>query len=124
MANSRETEKIFIKHAKQAGFIVEKPRVITIAKPVENREGKIKKIKTVPDCFIIDPQTRNTMHIEITNGAGQNTHKMAQKRVVEAAGVKNYTVMTGNQIKELCKKISKEEKRIFLLTIFGWLSSL
>jgi len=64
------------------------------------------------------------MHIEITNGSGRTDHKAAQKRVVEAAGVENYTVITGNQLKELCERQTPVEKRLFLLTIFGWLNLL
>ncbi len=124
MNKSIELEKKFKEQAAIAGLLVEKPKTIVSNHPVEDRNGKIKKTKTLPDCFVIDPLSQNSMHIEITNGSGRTDHKAAQKRVVEAAGVENYTVITGNQLKELCERQTPVEKRLFLLTIFGWLNLL
>ncbi|MBU1033875.1 hypothetical protein KKI22_02885 [Patescibacteria group bacterium] len=122
--SSAEFEKKFKKNARIAGFLVEEPRPIVADQAVEDRNGKIRKIKTLPDCFIIEPINRLSMHVEITNGSGNNNHKAAQQRVVKAAGIKNYMMLTGNQVEEFCEKETPADKRLFLLTIFGWLNLL
>jgi hypothetical protein len=123
MNRSRENEKRFAKLASEAGFEVSSPLAIKIETPVENKNGKPVKTTTVPDCLISDPLTGQKMHVEITNGSGTTPHKAAQKRVIEAAGIDNYQVITGNDIRELESQVTQAEKRQFILGIFGWLGT-
>lgn len=119
MAKGKSVEQLFVSFAVSAGFVVEPPRPIRIKTPVENRNGLLTKTVTLPDAYVIDPQSQRTAHVEVTNGCGCNEHKEAQMRVVEAAGVSNYYVLTGNQVREL-GIIPEIDRYAAICDIFGW----
>jgi hypothetical protein len=112
MAKRHSLEIIFEEQAKIAGFIVEQAKPIRIKKSeaVENHNGKKDKVVTYPDFYLTDPQTGQSVHVEIGNGKNHNNgHKASQMRVVEKAGVENYVQLTGQQVKELKKTKGKKE---------------
>jgi hypothetical protein len=106
--------------AREAGFKVENPKSIRIDQPVEDKNGIIQKTVTVPDYWIIDPSTELSMHVEVTTGGGETPHKEAQARVVAAAGVDNYVMITGAMVKALAAETTKAGKYMLLCSFFGW----
>ena len=88
--------------------------------PVENKNGDLLKKVTKPDCYVWDPKKERGMFAEITNGIGDNKHKRAQRRVVEAAGVDNYFVLTGDHMNQLEEVDSAEEILDLVFNWFGW----
>jgi hypothetical protein len=127
MARRHSLEIIFEKQARIAGFIVEQAKPIRIKKTeaVENHNGKKDKVVTFPDFYVTDPQTNQSVHVEIGNGKKHKKgHKASQMRVVKKAGVENYVQLTGPQINELKKIKDKKEiesllrSMLYLMLIF------
>ena len=87
--------------------------------PVENKNGDLLKKVTKPDCYVCDPKTKQGMYVEITNGNGNGKHKKAQRRVVEAAGVNNYFVLTGDHMNQLEEVDTAEEALVLVFDWFG-----
>jgi hypothetical protein len=111
-------ERLFALNAHLAGFAVLPGRPIESPKPVADRWGFLKKRKTVPDFEIIDPQSHQTWHIEVTNGRGKNNHKLAQQNVAIEAGKGNYMQVTGREI-DFIDLIPLNKKRIFMQILLG-----
>lgn len=115
MRKAITTEKIFKREATEAGFQVRRSPAIRIKEPVLDKRGKKRKRVTVPDWLIKDKRTGQKFYIEVTNGAGNNPHKEAQLRVIEAAGVENYHVITGDMVDALREALSPEQKYLLLM---------
>jgi hypothetical protein len=124
MSRRHSLETLFEKEAKAAGFLVKQAKSIRVKEPVKNSNGKKPKIVTNPDFFVIDPETKRGVHVEIGNGKGNNGHKAAQMRVIKKAGVENYVQLTGHQVLELKKTKNTKEKKsllakmLYLMLIF------
>jgi len=119
MARRNRTEVNFARLAGEAGFMVMQPRSIRIEEPVNDKNGVLKKIVTSPDFYVVVPDLDQGVHVEVTNSSGDTPHKQAQQRVVDKAGVTNYVVVSGEQIKEMADLITVEEKYRFLIKIFS-----
>jgi N-acetylmuramoyl-L-alanine amidase len=117
MGRRHSLEIIFEKQAKAAGFIVKDAKTIRIDEPVKNHNGRKDKVVTHPDFFVTDPETNQSVHVEIGNGKNDNNngHKAAQMRVAKKAGVENYVQLNGHQIKELKKAKTVEELKKMLI---------
>lgn len=115
-----KTEQLFAKVAREAGLQVHPPRPIRIESPVESRRGELTKVVTTPDFYVVEPDSGQSAHVEVTNGSGNNEHKQAQKRVVEAAGVNNYVVLTGDQVASIDVQVNAYNKRALLIAMLGW----
>lgn len=116
--NRRENE--FIDEARSAGLDVYQSPAIPCPYPVENKYGEITKVKTVPDCIVIDEKLAAYFYVEVTNGGASTSHKKAQMRVVEAAGIQNYAVITSTEI-EYLKLLSEPQQKLgYLRYLFGW----
>lgn len=109
-------EKLFAREAKAAGFKVRRSPAIKIDEPVADKRGKVRKRCTVPDWLIKDRRTGREFFIEITNGAGNNPHKEAQQRVIDAAGIENYRVITGHRLEMLRQALTAEQKYLLLMS--------
>lgn len=121
MPKQRTFEKFFAKQAQEAGFMVEQPRSIRIQTPVLDKNGERNKYVTTPDYMIKDPRTGQEFHVEVTSSSGNTPHKAAQQRVVEAAQVKNYRVITGDDILQLEELLNPDQKYILLAQLLGML---
>ena len=77
------------------------------------------KTVTLPDAFVIDPETKKTAHVEVTNGRGCNEHKEAQMRVVLEAGIVNYFMLTGDEVKKL-GEVPEVDRYTALCQLFKW----
>jgi len=122
MSKSEKTEKQFRSHARDAGLGVEDPKIIRSPYPVEDKRGETKKVVTLPDSFVTDPNSNQCAHVEVTNGGGNTPHKQAQLRVTEAAGVDNYFQLSGDQIEAL-ENLTPDEKYQLLAEYFNWVQS-
>lgn len=114
------TEQLFEKVAREVGLQIHQPHPIRINYPVENRFGEIRKVVTTPDFFVVEPMSGQTAHVEVTNGSGNNSHKHAQQRVVDAAGIDNYIMLTGDQVAMVDQQPTYVEKRSLLIGLLGW----
>lgn len=116
-----KTEVLFRSEAKIAGLTLLSPRPIRTNNPVKNKHGRRVKVVTVPDFYVIDPQTGNGCHVEITNGSGDNPHKTAQRRVVAEAGITNYIVLTGNQVLEIHEQATPSDKNTLIKKLLNFI---
>lgn len=119
MAKRNRFEVEFDKLARGLGFKVEPGKPIHSDTPVEDKRGKIRKTVTVPDSHVTNPETGDSVHVEVTQGAGTSPHKQAQQRVVDAAGVENYVVVNDADIADVKAEPSREERRSLLAQILG-----
>lgn len=115
MSRGYTIERLFEQEATFAGLNVLPPKSIRIDRPVENSGGKKGKVVTTPDCFVVNPENEKGVHVELVNGRGGGEHKAAQKRVVEAAGIKNYVQVTGHEVIEVKEAETVEKKKALLL---------
>lgn len=88
--------------------------------PVANRCGEIKKTVTQPDFLVTRLTTGQTMFVEITTSSGNLPAKEAQLRVVEAAKVKNYIQISGDQVNRLFNTPIEARLEV-IIELFGWI---
>lgn len=114
------TEIEFIRQAEMAGLIVvESPRIYCQKPVASSHSGKTIK-STLPDCVAIDPYLPNFTYVEVTDGNKSTGHKKAQRRVIKAAKVQNYVVVTENELSRLISYEEPELKLAYLYNLFGW----
>jgi len=116
-----QKERKFSHSALEAGFLVYPGVAITCFPPVEDRRGNTKKTVTKPDFLVIHPTNHDLReHVEITNGAGHLPSKDAQRRVIEQAGIENYSVLTGYEVDEFSGLATPQIKFVWLCNRFSW----
>lgn len=107
--------------AQKAGFTVTRDSPpIRCETPVLDKNGLYRKRITNPDLFVKNNDGR-TMFVEVTMGEGNNERKAAQKRVVEAAGVTNYVLLTGSQIEQIERYDCPQDLHEAFAIVFDWL---
>lgn len=117
---SNRSEKRVSALATEAGLTVYPAASIEAPEPVLNKDGYLRKTKTTPDFHIVDPETGSMAIVEVTKGSGDNEHKAAQRRVIDAAHVENYFVITGNMIDAIEDCPTPEAKRAAFVCLFAW----
>ena len=64
------------------------------------------------------------MHVEVTNGSGNNPHKKSQQRVDEAAGVENYVQLTGDEVSAIANEENPKKKRQLITKLLHLITTL
>ena len=119
MGRRNSNESLFEQIATHSGFCVLQPRSIRINDPVVDKCGIKRKIVTTPDWYVVDPASRQGVHVEVTDSSGCTPHKDAQRRVVEKARISNYVVVTGDQIQQLLASSLEERRQLLSLYLFS-----
>lgn len=122
--SKKDSELIFKRGIKGAGFRVEQPRIIVSPQAVKDRNGNKKKTKTLPDFYVVDEESGQGVHVEVTNGSGQNEHKQSQKRVAKAAKVENYVQLTGAEVEAIDKEKDLKKKRQLVKSLLNIITTI
>lgn len=77
---------------------------------------------TTPDYKILHPDLELSAFVEITKGGGTSKSKQAQRRVIEAAHIKNYVLLTGWDVQSLYEESNLIVRRAILFDFLEWSS--
>lgn len=124
MSKKKDSEALFKQAITGSGFTAEDPRVIVSLEAVKDKQGKKRKTKTLPDFYVVDKKSGQGVHVEVTNGSGNNPHKKAQQRVVEAAGVENYVQLTGDEVSAIANEENPKKKRQLITKLLHLITTL
>lgn len=92
-------ERIFAQTALRLGFELYDGGMISLPRGIET---KLKKRSTNPDFFIVSPDRKVKLYVEITRGENLGSRKAGQKAVMDQAGYSNnYYQLTGSDITEI-----------------------
>lgn len=114
------TERRFSHTTQETGLEVLPSPSIRAPYPVADRYGNVKKVVTHPDFLVRDSDAGLESFVEITTSSGDLPAKEAQRRVVAAAGIENYVVLTGDDVDLLEQTFPPEVRKQLLFWMFGW----
>jgi hypothetical protein len=112
-------ERRFALNALRAGYTVESGRSIQSRRPVRDRFGERKKHKTKADLFLID-EDDSEAHVELTKSTTESASKLAQQRVADAAGVKNYKQLTDGEVEPLDETYDTSRLKNIIRSLLNW----